>query len=167
MYYTEQWLSPWPMLGLEHTKGNKDSTSFFMDLTVHWEVHCKVVLGPIIEEPLRSYGKTETGTGNMYLPGGFERTPERWHLNWSRQARRLWQTVKKSRSTPDAGNDFKEHLCSRNGKVWGSHNNKVRKETMPGGAGPPVHAKKCELCVGNKTCCLGICIYHLGTAFQM
>ena len=73
-------------------------------------VPCKVALGPIIEEPLGSYGKTENGTGNMFLPGGvWEGHTKRQHLNWSRQAKRPWKTVKKGRSMPDTGSDFKEH----------------------------------------------------------
>lgn len=64
-----------------------------MDLIVCSGVHCKVVLGFIIEESLRSYGKAENETGNMFLPiGVWEGHTKRQCLNWSRQAKRPWKT---------------------------------------------------------------------------
>ena len=45
-----------------------------MDPTVHWEVHCKVVLGPVTEEPLRSYGKIDRNRKHVFAWRGLKRT---------------------------------------------------------------------------------------------
>lgn len=66
-----------------------------------------MVLGPVIEESVRSYGKTDEQ--ETCLPEGvWEGHMERWHLNCSRQVKRPWQKVKESRGISDTSSDFGE-----------------------------------------------------------